>query len=615
MSPYIRVSTDSEDQANSFENQRDFFNDELEELSNCKLYKIYADEGITGTNLFRREAFNQMVCDAKAGKFNLIITKEVSRFARNIEDGLKTCRELQTAGVNVIFLIDRISTFEEGYEFKLDQALHGAQKESFKTSQRVKWSIKRDMKKGKAVGGVPFGYRRVDKYKLEIYEPEAEIVRLIFTKFLDEGKGVRAIKKELETAGIKSPMGLNEWRTSTIRRILSNSKYCGDLLQQKYYVTSYLTHKKTMNKGEVPFYFQEDTHEPIIDKERFKWVQEELERRNNLRKRHSRHTRKYAFSSKLKCGSCGHTLVPIHRNNTKTKEPVTYWRCSNRQNNGRRRTFADGTIVGCDETSVREDVIKLAIAHVFNQMFEDSSRVKEHILTRLSAILEQCGETTTNDIAKLNQQIAKSNKKMSALVDLYTEGEISRSLYLEKKLLYEQELKTANEELLVASQSGNSKAPLSLEIKESIDKLLSPKEFTDDIYQEVLEKIVIVDAMTFEIHLKSLLGKVVVFKVPLLRVDNLLQSSFRNEWGITYLTDKLAQMKANLKSACCTRRVLLQGTSCKAQDFVLKIKSNGLKFNGFSYALGCAENLMQTGTPAWAATGYDEVKASVIFRL
>lgn len=295
---YCRVSTDKTDQTNSLESQKRYFNEYINRNPLWKLYNIYVDDGISGTNTKKRAAFNQMIKDAKCGNFDLIITKEISRFARNILDSICYTRELKAIGVGVIFLNDNINTLDNDAEMRLAFLSTMAQEESRKTSERVKWGLRRQMENGVVLGRDMLGYD-VRNGKLIVNEEGAQTVRLIYHKFLDEGKGTHRIAKELREEGIKTSSRMKDWSYTVILRILRNEKYCGDLVQQKTYTPDYLTHQKKRNHGEVETVTIRDHHEPIISRKRFEAAQRELERRKPSQSTVGTFANRYALSGKL----------------------------------------------------------------------------------------------------------------------------------------------------------------------------------------------------------------------------------------------------------------------------------------------------------------------------
>ena len=229
---YCRVSTDKEDQANSFENQKRYFKEYIERKPDWELFDIYADEGLSGTSTKKRAAFNRMINDANLSRFDMIITKEVSRFSRNILDTISYTRDLRRKGVGVIFLNDSINTFEPDSELRLSIMGSIAQEESRKTSSRVKWGQTRQMEKGVVFGRSMLGYDVKDGV-MTINPEGAEVIKLIFHKYVNERKGTSVIARELREAGYKTLNRNVFWTNTTILKIIRNEKYCGDLCQKK----------------------------------------------------------------------------------------------------------------------------------------------------------------------------------------------------------------------------------------------------------------------------------------------------------------------------------------------------------------------------------------------
>ena len=276
---YCRVST--EKQAQSFESQCDFFRCYIEQKKEWEFYKVFADEGISGTSTKKREQFNRMIAEAKQRKFDLLITKGISRFARNTLDSIYYTRELRKVGVGVLFLNDGINTLDGDAELRLSIMASIAQEESRKTSERVKWGQKRRMEEGVVFGRSMLGYD-VRNGKMYVNEEGAEVVRKIFYKFVEERKSTHTIARELLEEGIY-PMRSKKWRNTVILRILQNEKYCGDLVQKKTFTPDYLSHEKKYNRGEEEFVIIKNHHEPIISREMFEKA-EKIFSRNKAQK-------------------------------------------------------------------------------------------------------------------------------------------------------------------------------------------------------------------------------------------------------------------------------------------------------------------------------------------
>lgn len=321
---YCRVSTEREDQANSFESQQRYFHEYISRTDGWQLYKIYAEEGLSGTSTKKRKAFNRMIEDAKDGKFSMIVTKEISRFARNTLDSIYYTRELKRHGVGVFFLNDNINTLDPDAELRLTILSSIAQEESRRTSERVKWGQKRRMEQGVVFGSSMLGY---DVKNGQIYRNEegAKVVSRIYHKFLLEGKGTYVIANELREEGIL-PMKAKRWSSSVILRILRNEKYCGDLIQKKTYTPDYLTHEKRYNYGEEEYVIVTNHHVPIVTREMFNQVQVILDSRASKMACKERESTRYAFSGKIVCGSCGKCFIARSRVR-KDESLYLVWRC------------------------------------------------------------------------------------------------------------------------------------------------------------------------------------------------------------------------------------------------------------------------------------------------
>ncbi len=300
---YARVSTEQDEQQQSYEAQVDFYTTYIRNNEDWEFVEVYADEGISGTNTKMREGFKRMINDAKAGKIDLILTKSISRFARNTVDTLSTVRELKNLGIEVIFEKENLHTLDPKCEVMLTIMSSLAQEESRSISENVRWGKKKSMMDGKV--DMPYhsflGYRKGKDGRPEIVPEEAEIVQKIYRWYL-EGMTINTIAGKLTDTGILTPRGKTKWVVSTVRSILSNEKYKGDALLQKSWTVDYLTKKRKKNEGELAQYYVKDSHPAIIDPDTFDLVQYEIGRRNGIR---NRIYSKSPFSAKIICGHCG----------------------------------------------------------------------------------------------------------------------------------------------------------------------------------------------------------------------------------------------------------------------------------------------------------------------
>lgn len=300
---YARVSTDSDEQFTSYEAQIDYYTQYIRCNPEWEFVKVYADEGISGTSTKHRTGFNEMIDDAMSGKIDLIVTKSVSRFARNTVDGLVTIRKLKEKGVEVYFEKENIYTFDSKGELLLTIMSSLAQEESRSISENCTWGQRKRFQDGKVT--VPFGrflgYDRGEDGNLVLNEDEAQIIRRIYGLFL-QGRSPYAIAKVLTSEGIPTPGKKKTWSASTVKSILTNEKYKGDALLQKVYTEDFLTKKKIKNDGQVPQYYVENNHPAIIEPGVFDRVQKLMAVRHPGQNRNSSIS---PFSSRIKCGECG----------------------------------------------------------------------------------------------------------------------------------------------------------------------------------------------------------------------------------------------------------------------------------------------------------------------
>lgn len=381
---YCRVSTDKEDQENSFDSQQRYFRQYIERNPDWELYEIFADEGITGTNTRKRKEFNRMVACAANGDFDLIITKEISRFARNTLDSIYYTRELKKHGVGVIFLNDNINTLDGDAELRLAIMSSIAQEESRRTSERVKWGQKRRMEQGVVFGRSMLGYDVKDG-KMYINEEGAGIVRLIFHKFVDEGKGTHVIARELREEGVR-PMRAKEWQNTVILRILRNEKYCGDLVQKKTYTPDFLSHQKKYNRGQEEFVIIKDHHEPIISRELFDKANRILDLKSGSQNGKSKYSNRYPFSGKIKCGRCGAGYVARYKTR-KDGSRYKAWRCYEAAAHGRPHIDKAGNQAGCFGESIRNEDAVYLLYLVCRELKIDRQKIADSLIKTIAAVV------------------------------------------------------------------------------------------------------------------------------------------------------------------------------------------------------------------------------------
>ena len=391
---YARVSMETERLHHSLAAQVSYYSERIQKNPEWEYIGVYADEGISGTSTAKRPEFQRMLDDCEAGKIDIILTKSISRFARNTVDLLKTVRHLKELGIEVQFEKEGINSLSSDGEVMLTLLASFAQEESISISNNVKWGIRKRMQ-----AGLPYanGHMNVYGYRWEgdemvIVPEEAEVVRRIYQNFLN-GKSRLETEKEFAAEGIKTRSGAR-WVDSNLRVILTNITYTGNMLYQKEYVTDPITKKAKKNHGELPQYYVENTHPAIIDKETFDYVQSEIARRKELGCFANKALTLNCFSTKIKCGLCGRSFVRCTRKN-KAKmsllgEKYTFWACTSHKKNNCPR---------CKSGIIREDVLKEECARVLgiSEFNEDTfaERVKQITIPKTGTMIFELTDGST----------------------------------------------------------------------------------------------------------------------------------------------------------------------------------------------------------------------------
>ena len=392
---YARVSTDSSEQLTSYEAQVDFYTRHIKSNPDWEFVSVYTDEGISGTDTKGRTGFNQMIADALNGKIDLILTKSISRFARNTVDSLTTIRKLKEQKIEVYFEKENIYTLDAKGEVMLTIMSSLAQEESRSISENVTWGIRKNMADGKIVLAYKYflGYEKGEDGLPKIVEEEAAIVRDIYQLFL-EGYTLRKIAETLTRRGIPTPRNKKVWSVSTIKSILTNEKYKGDALLQKTYTTDFLTKKIKKNTGEIPQYYIQNSHPAIIDPETFDLVQEEMRRR--YPNRHKLH-RASPFCTKLVCEDCGgYYGRKVWHSNSKYKKYI--WQCNHKYDND----FA------CNTPTLSEEEIKDAFLEAVKSVWKD----KNCFMLRLEKRMQKLSDTS-----KLERELEAAQNRYSEILN------------------------------------------------------------------------------------------------------------------------------------------------------------------------------------------------------
>lgn len=398
---YCRVSTDYEEQASSYQTQIEHYTDVIEKNPDWILAGIFADDGISATSIKGREQFNKMILECHEGKIDMIITKSISRFARNTVDCLNYIRELKALNIPIYFEKESINTMDAKGEVLLTIMASMAQQESESLSQNVTIGIKHRFQQGKVMVNANcfLGYDKDEDGHLVINPEQAEVVKRIFREYL-EGASCQQIARGLERDGVLTARGNTRWHDSAIRRILENEKYMGDALLQKTYTVDFLNKKRSKNNGEIPQYYVEDDHEPIVPKELFMKVQEEMARRGSqvdCKGRKRGFSSKHCFSGLVYCAECGDQFRRIHWNNRGCRSVV--WRCITRLDNAG----------DCSARTVYEEKLKNTFVDALNNLISGSESyipvLQNNIASALTTMNPESAESIQARIAALQQEI------------------------------------------------------------------------------------------------------------------------------------------------------------------------------------------------------------------
>lgn len=480
---YCRVSTEKEDQANSFESQQRFFREYIRHQPGWELYEIYADEGITGTSTKKRVRFNRMIDDAFAGKFQLILTKEVSRFSRNILDTIRYTRELKALGIGVLFMTDGINTLDADAEMKLSLMASMAQDESRRTSARVKWGQTRQMERGVVFGRSLLGYDVKDG-KLTINPEGAELVRLIFQKYGIEKKGTTVIARELREAGFATSSGNLNWNNSHIVKVLKNEKYVGDLVQKKTYTPDYLTHSRKRNRGEEELICIRNHHEPIVSRELWDTVQRELAARN--RRDGAGHSNRYVFSGEIKCAECGSSFVSRVK---RRKDGSSYrrWGC--------RKAAVEGSKSCGVGKLLREELAMDILKQAIRSIPVD----RRQVIQNLSELVSDSSDVSRS-VESIQREIDRVEGKRLRLMDAYLAGDMNRAEMLALRERYCDKLQSLKEQLDAQQNVPNDNDAL----RRKIEAILCCETDHDAFYKGLLKQMTVHKDGRVEVRLNGL---------------------------------------------------------------------------------------------------------------
>ncbi len=496
---YCRVSTQLEQQESSFEAQKNYYTEKITNNPNWKLAGIYADDGISGTDMKKRDEFNRLLQDCEAGKIDMILTKSISRFARNTVDTLNTLRILRKKGVTVFFEKEHIDTHADNGEMIITVLSGLAQEESFNLSENTRWGIIRKFENGTIILNHNrfMGYTKGKDGELAIVPEEAETVRLIFRMYL-EGTSIAGIKRHLEKEGILTVTGRKIWNEGTISKMLSNEKYMGDALLQKSYTADFLTKTRKKNNGEMRQYYITDNHEGIVAKEIYYAVQQEKQRRAERRKpavtrrakeKKKGYSSKYILSNLLVCGECGQPYRRITWTRNGVKRIV--WRCSNR--------VEHGTEYCKNSPTLDEEALQRAVMRTVGNVVRDSE-FGSVMQNNVTLVIGQYADSIQSENSEIDEKIAGMEREMLQMVK--ETPDFNDGAFLEKYRMLGGEIQRLKREKI--SRNNPSPLPLPAEIGKKIKSVgRNEMAFDPALVGQLIEKIVVRNARRIEVVFKS----------------------------------------------------------------------------------------------------------------
>lgn len=499
---YCRVSTDQEEQESSYEAQISYYTEKINNNSDWQMAGIFADDGITGTQAKKRPEFQKMIRLCRQRKIDLILTKSLSRFARNTVDCLKYIRELKALGIAIIFEKENLNTLETDTEMMLTIMSCFAQAESESISKNVSWGIRQGFKNG----NVPMqyarllGYRKGDDGLPEIVPEEAETVRLIFRSYLD-GMSLVQIQTLLTERGITTKKGDTKWQISTIKSILQNEKYTGDALLQKTYITDCITKKSRKNNGELPMYLVKNHHAPIIPHADFNRVQEEMARRSAkhsiaeklTKTEQGKYSAKYALSELLICDECGSHYRRVTWTAKGFKE--IKWRCISRIQYGKKKCHNSPT--------VDEQALHKAIVSAINEFCEVKGDVAKVLRESITEVLDT---NLNGSVQAAQQRINELANNIDELIKLATIPETAATAMADIEK-FSEEMKTLREFIetekakQITLQRGSAELDAVLERLKNEDFTMT--EYDDIVVQQLIEKVTVENKNTIAVTFKG----------------------------------------------------------------------------------------------------------------
>ncbi|MBD5117026.1 MAG: recombinase family protein [Ruminococcaceae bacterium] len=499
---YCRVSTDDKEQKTSYEAQIEYYTEKINKNPEWKFAGIFADEGITGTQAKKRPEFLKMIRLCRKGKIDMILTKSLSRFARNTVDSLDYIRELKSLGIAVVSEKENINTLTAESEMLITIMSCFAQAESESISKNVAWGIRQSFKSG----NVPMRYNRMLGYREgenklpEIIPEEAKIVQEIFHSYLD-GMSLKQIADSLNFQGVKTKYKQTTWKSENIRSVLVNEKYTGDALLQKTYITDCITKKSRKNNGELPMYLVKNHHEPIISRTDFNQVQEEMARRSAKRSvaekltktEQGKYSAKYALSELLVCGECGTHYRRVTWTAKGFKE--IKWRCINRIQYGKKKCHSSPT--------VDEQALHMAIVSAINDFCEVKDDVTKVLRESITEVLDP---NLNGSVQAAQQRIDELTHNINELIKLATVPETAPTAMADIAK-FSEEMKALREFIETEKAKQAAKQQDSAELDRVLNRLenedFTMTEYDDVAVRHLVEKITVDSKDTITVTFKG----------------------------------------------------------------------------------------------------------------
>jgi site-specific DNA recombinase len=472
---YARVSSDSADQLNSFATQVNYYTSYIQSKDEWEFAGLYADEAVSGTTANKRDDFQRLLADCRAGKIDRILVKSISRFARNTLDCIQTVRELKQLGIAVEFEKEDIDTGKMGSEMLLSILGSAAQEESLSISKNLKWSYRRRMKSGDFITcSAPIGY--ILKNKTLVPDPqELPIVEYIFSSYL-AGKGADEIASELNEIEIKSKAGIaKHWRSVTVLKILKNEKYIGDSLVQKSFTTEELPFRRKQNNGQLPKYYIKNSHQGIIPVGIFEAVQELLRQRSITHSPKNK-VQQFPLSKVVKCGLCDSTFY------RKSNDRLTKWICYQHLKSKEL----------CPIKAIPQEEFYQAFLKVYNKLLDNKDMVLKMMLDQLLEL--QVKTTLTKpDIVEINEKISELVTQNHSLTRLQTKGCIDSAIFIERSNRNNQKIEELRWKLRQLQEPDNitktiEDTRLLLDLLEEAQPMV---EFDPVIFKSMIQKIIV----------------------------------------------------------------------------------------------------------------------------